>query len=235
MIKVIIFDFDDTLEKYDIAKHYAERRIDRYFSKIYGIKNIAKLLRDIDLFYTIEGKTRKDVSLYRRELWFKDIFHKLKIKPKKDEIKKLVNLYWNSIYEKITLMPNTKNVLRTLKKKFKLAIISDSDGNKTIKTRRLMKLGIIRFFDVVVTGDDIKTTKPDKKFYFMIFKKLKVRPFECVIVGDKPEYDLEVAKKLGLTTVWFVYGDWAKREKRKHFKYVDFKINSLKELIKLFN
>jgi len=234
MIKAIIFDFDDTLEKYKIAKHYAEKEIGKYFYKKYQIKNAAKLLDNLDLHYTIKGRTKKDAGLYKRELWFKDIFNRFKIKPKKGEIEKLVKLYWASVEKKALLMPDTRKVLEKLKKRFKLAVISDSDGSRAIKIKRLGKLGITRLFDLIVTGDDVKTTKPDKRFYSAVFKRLKIKASECVMVGDKPEYDLQLAKKLGLKTIWFVYGDWAEHEKKKKFGYVDYKIKSLDKIINLF-
>lgn len=233
MIKAVIFDFDDTLEKYKLAKHYAEKEVEKYFYKKHRIKNAAKLLDDLDLHYTIKGRTKKDVGLYKRELWFKDIFDKLKIKPKKGEIRRLTKLYWDSVEKKVILMPNTKKILEKLKKRFKLAVISDSDGSRATKIKRLWKLGITRLFDLIVTGDDVKTTKPDKRFYSAVFKRLKVKPKECVMVGDKPEYDLQLAKKLGLKTIWLVYGDWAEHEKNKKFWYVDYKITKLSDLTKI--
>ena len=181
----------------------------------------------------IKGRTKKDIRLYHRELWFHDFFYRIGIKPKKAEIKKLVNFYWKSIQEKAKLMPHTKKVLVRLKKELKLIVISDSDGNKAIKLKRLRKLGVFGLFDLVITGDDVNTTKPDERFYTAAFKKLKVRPSECVMVGDKPEYDLKLAKKLGMKTVWFVYGDWAEHEKNKKFNYVDYKIKRLDELISI--
>jgi len=233
MIKAIIFDFDDTLEKYKAAKHYAEKQISKHFYSNYKVKGVAKLLDNLDLHYTIKGRTKKDVGLYKRELWFKDIFGKLKIKPKKGEIRELVKLYWNSVEGKATLMSNTRDVLEKLKKRFKLAIISDSDGSRAIKIRRLEKLGITRLFDLIITGEDVKTTKPDKRFYSSVFRRLKVKSSECVMVGDKPEYDLQLAKKLGLKTVWFVYGDWAEHEKNKKFWYVDYKVKRLEQLLRI--
>jgi FMN phosphatase YigB (HAD superfamily) len=55
-----------------------------------------------------------------------------------------------------------------------------------------------------------------------------------MMVGDKPEADLKLAKKLGMKTVWIVKGDWALKRKNKRFSYVDCRINSLKQLLRYF-
>ena len=153
------------------------------------------------------------------------------MKPAKGEIKKLINVYWNALESKVRPMPYAKQVLARLKRDYKLVIISDSDGSKEIKMKRLRKLGVVKYFDLIVTGDDVNSTKPDKKFYDFVFRKLKIKQRDCIMVGDKPEFDLKLAKKLGMKTVWLVYGDWAEKEKGKRFGYVDHEIRDLRKLV----
>jgi len=232
-VKAIIFDFDDTLERYKPAKHHAEDEVGEYFYKKYNIKHVAEMFDNIDMSYTIKGMREKNIRLYKRELWFKTLFERLGMKPKRNEIKKLCDIYWKAIQNHAAMMPDAKQVLSKLKKNFKLVIMSDSDGNKKTKMKRLRKLGVVNYFDLIVTGDDVKTTKPDKRFYDYIFRKLKIKSCDCVMVGDKPEFDLKLAKKLGMKTVWFVYGDWAEHKKNKKLKYVDHKVKHLKQLHKI--
>ena len=79
---------------------------------------------------------------------------------------------------------------------------------------------------------DTGINKPHKSLYNLIFKKLKVKADECVMVGDKPYADLRLAKQLGLETVWFRYGPWAARVKKKPW-YVDYSIKDIKDLLKI--
>ncbi|MBI5061567.1 MAG: HAD family hydrolase [Candidatus Aenigmarchaeota archaeon] len=123
-----------------------------------------------------------------------------------------------------------KELLAKLRKNCFVILMTDSDGEKRIKTRRLTHLGVQRFFDFIITSDDTGHNKPHRSFYETIGDRFRIAPEECIMVGDKPQVDLELAKKLGLTTVWMRYGDWSDREAGRHFSYVDHEVSTITEL-----
>lgn len=227
--KCFIFDFDDTLEQFGDARDYSHRKIGEYVLKKYKIKNFSDVLDGINSGFTSRAFKEKNIKLYDRRLWFKAAFDKLRIKTKSSEINKLNKLYWKFIIQKIKPMPDAINVLKALKnKKYKLAIVTDPDETKL---QRIKKVGIYGFFDMIVTGKEVNTTKPDRKFYTYLFKKLKLKSEECVMVGDRPAFDLEPAKKLGLVTIWLDTGGEGNQQRPS---YADYKIRDLKELLILF-
>ena len=117
-----------------------------------------------------------------------------------------------------------------LKKHFKLVIMSDSDGNKSIKLKRLNVVGMRNLFDLILTADDVHQNKPNKRFYDKIFKTFSVSAHDCMMFGDKPTVDLKLAKQMGLSTCWVKHGWFAKTYKDRHPKYVDHEISNLKEI-----
>ncbi|MDO8740810.1 MAG: HAD-IA family hydrolase [Candidatus Woesearchaeota archaeon] len=228
-IKCFIFDFDGTLEEFKSAREYAYKKLSEYAFKTHNAENFLESIHDAGKYFTLKAFKEKNTGLYDRRLWIKKAFDTLKIKAKSPEINRLNTLYWKTVIQKIKPLPNAIKMLKTLKnKKYKLAIATDPDETKI---QRIKKIGIYGFFDLIVTGEDVNTTKPDKKFYTYIFKKLKLRPEECVMVGDRPAFDLEPAKELGLVTVWLNTGKAKGQEKPP---YIDYEIADLNEIINIF-
>ena len=123
--------------------------------------------------------------------------------------------------------PNVAEVLFELKQRgVKLAIVSDAPRLKA--WIRLVAMKINHLFDAVVTFDDTREFKPSNKPFMFAFKKLKVKPHECLMVGDRPERDIEGAKKLGMSTCFAKYGNPKFKKKDSH---ADYEINSIKELL----
>lgn len=66
----------------------------------------------------------------------------------------------------------------------------------------LTKMGIQDYFEVIVTMDDIKGPgKPDPEVFLLAAEGLRVKPSECVVVGDAPN-DVLAAKAAGMRAVY---------------------------------
>ena len=123
--------------------------------------------------------------------------------------------------------PNVSKVLFEMKRKgIKLAIVSDAPRLKA--WIRLVAMKINYLFDVVVTFDDTKEFKPSTKPFKVAFKKLSVKPHECLMVGDRPERDIKGAKQLGMATCFAKYGNPSASASG-----ADYEINDIKELLEI--
>ena len=123
--------------------------------------------------------------------------------------------------------PNVIKVLFEMKRKgIKLAIVSDAPRLKA--WIRLVAMKINHLFDVVVTFDDTKEFKPSTKPFKVAFKKLNVKPHECLMVGDRPERDIKGAKSLGMPTCFAKYGNPSASGSG-----ADYEINDIKELLEI--
>lgn len=231
-ISFLIFDFDDTLEHFKPAKSAAERAIAKELTKYAKIdeQRIMQELDELDFLFTRKASATGNYRLYDRSFWFRELEKRLKIKL---DIGRLVKIYWDEVLRNARLAPNCKSVLRRLAKRYHLILMSDSDGLREIKERRISKLGIEKYFDLIVLGDDVSATKPDKRFYDAVAKKLGIRLNEGVMIGDKPQIDLRLAKQLGMMTVWLRYGRWSERLGDVRYDYVDWTLKDLKGLLRI--
>jgi putative hydrolase of the HAD superfamily len=122
--------------------------------------------------------------------------------------------------------PNVVSTLKALKK-YKLVILSDAPRIQA--WIRLAAMDLQEMFDLVVTFDDTKVKKPNKKGFLYVLKKLRLRPDECVMVGDSLKRDVAPAKQIGFKTVFAKYGGNYEPIRIKP----DYTIDDIKELLSL--
>jgi putative hydrolase of the HAD superfamily len=126
--------------------------------------------------------------------------------------------------------PGTKRVLIKLKENgLKLAIVSDAPKLKA--WIRLVSMKIDDFFDVVVGLEDTGKLKPSKLPFMAALKELKVKPSECLMVGDRLERDILGANSLGMKTCFAAYGNSGKKLSIK----ADYSIDNIEELVGVVN
>jgi phosphoglycolate phosphatase len=141
----------------------------------------------------------------------------------KNDFKKIKKIYTNSslnnFKKKTILFKDAIKVLRILKKKSKIAILTSKDSLRTNYILNKIKIK----FDCVITSDKVNKGKPSKEGVYKILRKLKISKENCIYIGDT-KIDELTAKK---AKIKFLYANWGFGEKRK------VSIKSLKELISL--
>ena len=107
---------------------------------------------------------------------------------------------WRGYYAKhpSKLMPGTRRVLRTLGRRHKLGLVTSGDRARVMK--QLRKFALTRVFSSRVCGGDTQEKKPHPAPLLMALEKMKLRPEECVYVGDTPE-DLQMSRAVGMTAI----------------------------------
>jgi HAD superfamily hydrolase (TIGR01509 family) len=89
-------------------------------------------------------------------------------------------------------------VLSSLKKKYKLAVLSNHIPQ--ILDFILKDSDLEKYFEkVIVSGNNLE--KPNKKFYDLALKGLNMKSSECVFIDDKLD-NIDAANKLGFVTIW---------------------------------
>lgn len=218
MIKAVIFDLDNTL-------------IDFMTMKKLSCDAAISAMIDAGLDVNKERATKELFKLYDKYgLEEKRIFQKfLKKVTKKINYEILASgivAYRRVRAGFLEPYPHVSEVLFELKKRgIKLAIVSDAPRLKA--WIRLVSMKINHLFDIVVTFEDTKELKPSNKPFIVAFKQLKVKPHECLMVGDRPERDIKGAKKLGMITCFAKYGNPTARSS------ADYEINDIKELLEI--
>jgi len=121
--------------------------------------------------------------------------------------------------------PHTQAVLLELRKKgLKLAIVTDAPRLKA--WIRLTAMKIHNFFDVVVTFEDTKRTKKSSLPFEAALRRLRLKAYECLMIGDWPERDIQGAKRIGMKTCFARYGNQKIKKSG-----ADFEIKDIIELV----
>jgi HAD superfamily hydrolase (TIGR01509 family) len=117
-------------------------------------------------------------------------------KNKWDEADRL----WRGYYVKHAskLMPGTRRVLRVLGQRHRLGLVTSGDRERV--TKQLRKFAMTRLFCSRVCGGDTPQKKPHPAPLLMALEQMKLRPEQCVYVGDTPE-DLEMSRAVGMTAI----------------------------------
>lgn len=91
-------------------------------------------------------------------------------------------------YQYMVLMPNTVSMLRHLRKKYLLGLITNGPSNA--QWEKIRKLSLEQYFDIILVSGDLPWEKPDAEIFRRACDLLNVRPRNCIMVGDKLETDI---------------------------------------------
>jgi putative hydrolase of the HAD superfamily len=122
------------------------------------------------------------------------------VNPEQDKIAEAVQILLD--YEALSMVPRSEavEVLSTLKQKgYKIGLISDCSAN-TIKLWQ--KTSLKPFFEVTIFSSAVGLKKPDPQIYQMATEQLKVKPEDCLYIGDGSSRELTGALKVGMHPVW---------------------------------
>ncbi len=94
------------------------------------------------------------------------------------------------------LYPEVPGVLKKLRPRFQLAVISNFDGRLRFI---LQLLGISKYFTHTFISSELGADKPDPKIFRRALKVINLKPEEVLHVGDDPERDWQAATAAGLS------------------------------------
>lgn len=204
--KLFIFDLDGTL-----ADAYTAIE-----------KSLNFTLKKIGLAPVTYEKVKKTVGMGDR-IFMESFF------PEKD-IEKALKIYRahhrKALLRYVKLKPFAKKLLYVLKRRNRfLAIASNRPDYFT--NIILKKLGIKKYFDIVLCADRINSLKPDPKILNIIVRKSGFQKQEAVYVGDMV-IDAETAKRAGVDFIFITGGSSKIQEISKYdIKGIVYSLNGI--------
>ena len=94
--------------------------------------------------------------------------------------------------------PDTRVALRALQRRFRLAIISNTDDDLFARTNQQLEVT----FDWIVTAQQVKSYKPSLNNFRQALERIRVPKEQVLHVAQSLFHDHVPAKQLGLETVW---------------------------------
>lgn len=186
-LKCIIFDMDGTLTQtnqliYDSFNYIAERYVHKRFTP-----------PEITAFF---GPPEKEA---------------IENMIGSDHIDKAMKEYYRFYEERhnelAALYPGMKQTLQFLKKQGLIIGLFTGKGKRTTEIT-LNKFGIAQYFDMVVTGDDVKEFKPSSEGIKKIMERFSLSPDDVLMVGDAVA-DVKASHDAGVkiaAVLWDSYG-----------------------------
>ena len=223
MIKAVIFDLGSTL----INTIKIRQNIDLEFN--------LPLMRKLGYMGSLEELKRKkhavDVRTIHvgKEDFFDEFSKELGIKLSKKQSKNSYKNFQKFFLKNITLIPDAKRVLETIRKRgYKVALITNSAGKHAKASINYFKLK--KYFDFIIISEEVNAVKSELKPFKLALQRLRLRPDECLMIGDKLDEDA-YAKRVGMRVCWFESRpDYVPRKQPERF---DFRVKELKALLQL--
>ena len=224
MIKLLIFDSNNTIEDYN---SYEDKRheVIKEVCDIYRINSEVI----ISHFKTFEQNFGKKPWDYYPIFW-KDIIETYNLKIEFHEIyKSYIDLY----SENVQIFDDFNYIVEQLHSDFKLAIIANGYDDRL--KAFIKKSNLSKYFDCILSSGETPAQKPDSFLFQYVLKRMNCSANESIMIGDKYETDILGANNLGITSVRIKRSNDIAKVPKSLNSIPDFSVESLSELPSLLN
>ena len=202
MIKAIIFDLDNTLYDYDSCNAIAEKKLFKEISLDFEIPEE----KIPELYQCVKNHVKMAIgnevaASHNRLLYMQDICEKLGRNPLLYAMK-FYDVYWNAMLDNMKLFDYVEPLIEEARKRgIKIGILTDLTAH--IQYRKIIKLGLAEKIDYLVTSEEAGVEKPSEKIFLKMLGKMRVEPYEALMIGDSYEKDILGAKKVGMEVLHY--------------------------------
>ncbi len=201
-VKAIIFDLDDTL--YDCSGTLVLK------SKKLAAKIISKAIKcseaeALKLQLELEGRLGPQADIVREIASLYNL--------PEEFCKEITNAIDSLEIEGAILFPDTMDSINELKRfGYKLFLVTF--GNREMQEKKIKVLGLERAFDEIIITEN---PRGKEKCFKEILTKYDLEPEQVLCVGDKIKDEIEVGKRLGMSTALMKHG--------RHYHFYKTEIN----------
>ena len=190
----ILFDTDNTLYEYDIVHIEAQKAVKDKVTKTLSISE-----NDFDSAFSkarteIKAMLKNTAASHSRLLYFQRVLEILGLGSQVLLALDFEQTYWRTFLSKIVLFDGVRELLDEIRLLgIPTAIVTDLTAQ--IQFRKMVYLGLDRYFDVIVTSEEAGFDKPAKEPFELALQKVKVECNHIWMIGDNPINDIKGAKE----------------------------------------
>ncbi|MBR1778435.1 MAG: HAD family hydrolase [Alphaproteobacteria bacterium] len=212
MIRGLIFDINGTLT--DILTDEEQNDLYRVVSNFLLYQGISLSAAEVrQLYFDINKRQRYDSQEEFPEFNAVDLFAELieqgasdyTARLSKKKLKLLpeitAELFRAASLLQLKLYPNVKKTLKKLRKKYRLAAVSD--GQALWAKAELNAVGLAGFFDPLLISSDYGYRKPDSRLFKKALKKMNLSADEVIFIGNDLYRDIYGANELEIKSIFF--------------------------------
>jgi beta-phosphoglucomutase len=165
LLRGIVFDMDGVI----IDSHPAHRRAWQKF-----LHAVGRDVTDTELDFVLDGRKRDEILCYFLG----------ELKPAQiAQYGALKDEMLQQLGEDLRPLPGIIEFLNSLSPAgIRIALATSAGRRRTCGT--LEELGLARYFDAIVTGDEVGKGKPDPSIYRLVAERLKETPESLLVVED---------------------------------------------------
>ena len=200
MIKAILFDFGQTLVDSADGFRAAEKEVQ---GKIYADLGLTSRQDFLTNYRKIRAQFHARGRLSRIAIW-QEVYWYFCREADRQLLEKWEVEYWEKIKARTAVFPETQTTLEHLASEYKLALVTNTQGQKITDQHRLSLFPQLeKFFEVVIiAGESDLPCKPDPAPFRLCLAEMKVTPAQAVYIGDDWRNDICGANNAGIQPIW---------------------------------
>lgn len=229
-LDLVIFDFDGTL----VDSNGVNDKIDIELVNFFGEKKDSyEIIQERD--HILRTKTNGDIYLnycqYLKEKYNLDL--------SAEEILEVRRRLSRKFLKNVKYKPGADIIIKLIKKnktKLALATVSSRQSlniyfseNENIRK----KCDIQKYFDLIITKDDVIQKKPNPEVYNKIISKFNIRDLSRCLVIEDSLMGVLAAKRAKLNVI-AIYDKYSDKDRDKINKIADYNVKDFEELFALF-
>lgn len=208
MIKIAIFDIDNTLYDYDTAHTHGMQVLFEYCKQHFGLDKSEVLSYYHKAWDLVIHRVGTDTAAtHSRMLRFQCMIELLG-QPLFPHTQTMYHLYWDAFFSHMNPSPGISDLFAHLKQ-CGIRIGIGTDMTAEAQYRKLNILGLSSYIDMMVTSEEAGAEKPHPRFFKLCVEKSHCQPDECLFIGDNIKKDVEGAISCGLHGIWYSQGKTA--------------------------
>src|SRR5919106_4555628 len=141
------------------------------------------------------------------------------------ELERLAARHWH--YPPTARYDDVVPCLEELQGRYRLGVIANQPGEVR---SALARDGLDGFFEVWGVSDELGVGKPDPALFELAARTARVPTTAAVMVGDRLDYDVRPARRVGMRAIWMLRGEAPDEPTPEQLEEADGSVRTLHEL-----